>query len=219
MPNIKEVPESTWPKLIRRVKPHVVRITTTESSGTGFLLRRKGGKLWVATAAHVVRDAIAWEQVITIHHDAFKAPLDLYDHERVAVLHPRLDSAFVSGKLPALRDDSLPEKAIEHVPTEKAIAPGVEVGWLGYPYMVPGQEPCFFSGRVSIYRDRRYFIDGVAIPGVSGGPAFYYSTARKAVNILGSVTAYSPNRMSGEALPGLMVADDCTQWPGIVEDD
>ena len=118
-------------------------------------------------------------------------------------------------RLLGLQDNAFPEDAIEQVPLDSSVKPGVEVGWVGYPYLAPGL--CFFSGHISAHQEGRYFIDGVAIEGVSGGPAFFYRSAEpEGIRILGSVTAYNPNRLKGEALPGLMVADDCTLWQGIL---
>ena len=211
-----------WHENIQIVKPHVMRIGTPESSGTGFLVRRKDGRFGVATAGHVVRDAFAWKQNITIHHPAFEEPLVLSEDERVVLLHPKLDSAYVEGDLPALTGDTFPEEPIELVPPKKSVKLGVEVGWLGFPYLVSKKEPCFFAGHVSAYVDGRYFIDGVAIPGVSGGPAFFQSHSRgnnpAGLRVLGSISAYHPARQGGESLPGLMVADDCTHWPKVFDE-
>ena len=62
------------------------------------------------------------------------------------------------------------------------------------------QKLCFFSGRVSAYlaEENAYLVDGVAINGVSGGPAFHETG-----KIIGLVTAYIVNRATGEALPGV----------------
>lgn len=205
-----------WHTHVETVKPHLVRIETPDTLGTGFLIHRAEGTFGVATAAHVVRNARAWEQCITIHHGAFAAACVLAPPNRVVALHPELDSAYVSGELPELKNDSFPEEPIEHIPFRAAVHPGVEIGWLGYPSMIH-DTPCFFSGHVSAYVEGRYFIDGVAIQGVSGGPAFHYGrgTGRPEtrVRILGSVSAYRPG---GDALPGLLVADNCTQWPEVI---
>jgi hypothetical protein len=74
--------------------------------------------------------------------------------------------------------------------------------------LVPGTL-CFFCGHISsAYAQSRYFIDGVAIGGVSGGPAFYHSEDDDGIRIVGSITAYTPAKSGGESLPGLMVADE-----------
>lgn len=211
-----------WHQVLEIVEPHIVRITTPNGSGTGFLVHRdtRHGEFGIATAGHVVRDAFAWKQNITIHHPSFKRGAVTLGHSTrtKALLHPELDSAYVAGPLPELRNSTFPEEPMEHVPLRNSVKSGVEVGWLGYPYLVPTQAPCFFSGHVSTFKDGRYFIDGVAIPGVSGGPAFYWNGNAKPprVQVLGSISAYSTARSGGEVSPGLMVADNCTHWPGIV---
>ena len=209
-----------WSKHVRTMRPHVVRITTPDGAGTGFILHidKSKGKLTLATAAHVVRDALSWNQLISIYHEAFKEdPLKAWPGERSILLHPRFDSACITVDLPEVREDAFPQEPIEHVPFETAVTSGTEVGWLGFPYLVNSKRPSFFSGHISVFAENRYFIDGVAIPGVSGGPAFRYYSSQKKIRILGSISSYRPNRARGEALPGLMVADDCTQWPDIFQ--
>ena len=213
-----------WFRVIDIVMPHVVRINTPTVSGTGFLVHRKDGEFGIATAGHVVRDAFAWKQNITISHPAFKhGAVTLGHRDRIkALLHPELDSAYVAGPLPELkRSPVFPAQPIEHVPLRNNVKPGVEVGWLGFPYLVSSQSPCFFSGRISAFVNGRYFIDGVAISGVSGGPAFYFlppESENRRTMILGSVSAYSTARAGGESSPGFMVADNCTHWPEIVRE-
>ena len=70
----------------------------------------------------------------------------------------------------------------------------------------------FFSGRVSCFlkTEHAYLIDGVAINGVSGGPTFFLASDR--YFILGVVSAYIANRVTGEVLPGLSVVRDITQF-------
>ena len=63
-------------------------------------------------------------------------------------------------------------------------------------------ELCFFHGFISGYFNDppTYLVDGVAINGVSGGPAF-----DNRVHIIGLVSAYIPNRVDRQTtLPGLM---------------
>lgn len=52
--------------------------------------------------------------------------------------------------------------------------------------------------------NHRYYVDGVAIPGVSGGPAFCPNKDGSII-VVGSISAY---RHGGDSLPGLLVADD-----------
>ena len=208
-----------WIQHVAAMLPHVVRIATPDVSGTGFILHinRQEKKLTIATASHVIRDAKTWGQIIEITHSTFKNPITARTQKREILLHPRFDSACLTVNLEdEFGIDTLPEVPIEHVPSQIAVPSGEEVGWLGFPALVTSDTPCFFSGHMSVYAERRYFIDGVAIPGVSGGPAFRYSLHDKKLQILGSVTAYS---RSGQSLPGLMVADDCTYWPNFFRDN
>ena len=211
-----------WIAHVETVLPHVVRITTPEAAGTGFLVQRSEGRIGIGTAAHVVRDAVAWKQAIRIHHPAFENPLTWLDGARTAILHPQLDSAYVAGPLPeSFASAALPAEAINHVPTSTTVKPGVEVGWMGYPSVAPSAKPSFFCGHVSQYDEsnRRYFIDGVAIPGVSGGPAFLYhpGAGYERIYILGSITAYASDSSGGTSTPGLMVADECGHWQETLE--
>ncbi len=54
-------------------------------------------------------------------------------------------------------------------------------------------------------------IDGVAINGVSGGPVIH-STTTDGIQIVGTVTEYHANRATGEALPGLLIAQDVSHF-------
>ena len=202
-----------WHTQVEAVTPHVFHISTPNGRGTGFLVRNREGTFTVATAAHVLRDAKVWEQRIELRHPAFRTALLLSSDEYRIGLHASLDSAFLVASIPRLQDDAyIPEVPIAIVPPGETVKPGVEVGWLGYPHLVgQGSALCFFAGHVShVEPGDRYFIDGTSIHGVSGGPAFYYSRGEDepGVRILGSVAAYVPNRATGEALPGLMVAEN-----------
>ena len=201
-----------WYRHVKKIRKHLVRIETPGGGGTGFLISRSNDRFGIATAAHVVRDARAWEQRIILHHDDCKEACTLWPNDRDVRLHTMLDSAYVAGTLPAAWIDVIPVEPVQHVPFEKTALPGVEVGWLGYPGMA-GWQLFFFGGHVSVYSEGRYFIDGIALPGVSGGPAFCLN-ADGELRILGSVSAYTKGQ---EHFPGMMVADDCTQWPDLIK--
>jgi hypothetical protein len=121
----------------------------------------------------------------------------------------RNDSAvvfFLKGDL------QLPEVPIALLPMDEPCSIGVDIGWLGYPVIEPFSL-CFFAGTVSARQaDRRaYLIDGVAINGVSGGPVFHCPNPEGA-QIIGCVSAYHANRATGEALPGLLRAQDVSHF-------
>jgi hypothetical protein len=63
---------------------------------------------------------------------------------------------------------------------------------------------------------KAYLIDGVAINGVSGGPVFHCPALNK-VQIIGCVSAYHANRATGEALPGLLRAQDVSHFHGVAD--
>ena len=204
-----------WHVHVQNMLPHVVRVTTPTGQGSGFLLLSTTRVASVMTAAHVVRDALAWQQVVRIHHSAFRAGSTSFLAPNGVSIHPERDSACLIFPLPTegnAEGDALPEVPIELVPRGEGVRPGVEVGWLGYPGKFPGV--CFFSGCISaVQAGERYFVDGVAVPGVSGGPAFYYDTESERLRVLGTITAY---RRGGSDLPGLMVADDVS-WASEIQ--
>lgn len=68
---------------------------------------------------------------------------------------------------------------------------------------------------VALRPDRKaYLIDGVAINGVRGGLVLY-STETVGVQIVGTVSAYRVNRTTGDALPGLLIAQDVSHFHAV----
>ncbi len=97
---------------------------------------------------------------------------------------------------------------------------GVEVGWVGYPGVSPARDRlCFFSGRISAWLEDKhaYLVDGVAISGVSGGPAFFVGSKGQPV-LLGVMSAYLPNKTTGAPLPGLSLVQHIGQLEKVVKD-
>jgi len=206
--------QKEWHELVDKVKPHVVRIETPRYSGTGFFFHRtKTGLIAIATAAHVVDEAQYWEEPLRVHYDK-NEPLLLREGDRAILIDRKRDTAAIvlAGKgLP------VPEKPIELAPEKSHLKVGTDVGWLGYPAGVAGTELCFFGGRVSAFKSREnlYFVDGVVINGVSGGPAFFHPDFPR---IIGVLSAYIPNRTTGETLPGLSVVRDVSHLHELVKD-
>jgi hypothetical protein len=108
-------------------------------------------------------------------------------------------------------DLPFPNSALPLVPRGKFLRVGNEIGWLGFP-AVQTTSLCFFGGRISAWDDdmKFYFVDGVAIHGVSGEPAFFLTYPQP--TLVGVVSAYVPNRATGEVLPGLSVVRDVIQF-------
>lgn len=200
-----------WNQIVEKITPHIVKIETPSGHGTGFLCFYNEARTFafIAPANHVVDDADRWLQPIRIHHQATGSTVLLRESERIIYTDVAKDSAILlvgAGKL------ELPEEPIKLRPTENRLPIGVEVGWLGYPAIGPFTL-CFFSGNVSAWQDFRqaYLIDGVAINGVSGGPVLY-STPTEGIEIVGTISAYMPNRATGSVLPGLSVAQDVSHF-------
>jgi hypothetical protein len=204
-----------WHEAVEMVAPYVVRISTPGGSGTGWLVSRSNttNLCGVATAAHVISHAYEWDEPIRLYHAFSGESLLLKADDRAINLEKPLDSAaivFSQGNLP------LPEDCLALTKPEEHYLQGVEIGWLGFP-AVASSELCFFSGRISAFLegDKAYLVDGVAINGVSGGPAFAFDG--DALELLGMVTAYVPNRATGELLPGVALVRDVTQFHGLVD--
>jgi hypothetical protein len=204
-----------WDQIVKKVTPYIVRIETPSGHGSGFLYLYNDDKSWcgVATAAHVLYQAEKWKQPVEIYHSESNQNLFLREHERVITIDWETDSAvllFNKGELP------LPENLIPLLPTESPLSIGLEVGWLGFP-AIESYTLCFFSGIISARQEPRkaYLIDGVAINGVSGGPVIY-STSTDGIQFIGTVNAYKANRATGEALPGLLIAQDVSHFHDIL---
>lgn len=196
-----------WFDAIDLLLPHVVEISTPSGSGTGFLLVKKNqSKLCgIATAAHVVNHAYLWEEPIRIQNHESGEVVILKDHERALFVKDELDVAAVIFLNQVL---SFPDTPIRITQEGNYLKTGNEIGWVGFPALSPNT-PCFFSGRISsvLKKPAAYLVDGVAINGVSGGPAFTRDDDGQ-LTIIGLVSAYIPNRATGEPLPGLCLLSD-----------
>jgi hypothetical protein len=207
-----------WHDCIKAITPHLVHISTPHGSGTGWLVSVSSTTdlCAIATAAHVVDHAHYWEEPIRILHSHSGASVLLRATDRAIHLDNSIDSAaivFHRGDLP------LPTSTLPLTKSGYFIKPGVEIGWMGYPAMHQSNA-CFFSGRISHYDEprKRYLVDGVAINGVSGGPTFRnLSDIPESPELIGIVSAYMANRATGEALPGLAVIQDASQFYDIAE--
>jgi len=203
-----------WDEIVKGVTPYVVKIDTPSGHGTGFVCVYNHDKsvVGIATARHVVDYADKWQQPIRINHYPSATNTLLGENDRFIDLDVETDNAiilFTTKKLEKLPDNPLP------LLSEKMSLPiGAEVGWLGYPGLA-AFTLCFFAGTVSAKIDSGYLIDGVAINGVSGGPVVSYLPEKK-LCIVGTVSAYAPNRATGDVLPGLSVAQDIAHFHEII---
>jgi hypothetical protein len=204
-----------WHEGVDRLKPHIVQITTPQGSGTGFFLVRAQSNhiCAVATAAHVVDHAHYWEQPIRIRAHATGEVSLLRHGDRALILDEARDTAVIIFHDTEL---TLPDEPICMISEHMMLKVGVTVGWLGFP-AIPAAGLCFFTGSVSSWLSDHdaYFVDGVAINGVSGGPAF--SCTGDFPEVIGIVSAYMPNRATGETLPGLAIVRDVSQFHDVVK--
>ncbi len=110
-----------WHEAIEQIEPFVVKISTTQVSGTGWLvsISDKTQYCAIATAAHVINHAHYWEEPIRISQPASKKSLLLHPQERVILLNSSVDSAGIFIDRSNLL---LPPKVPELIPVDKYLA-------------------------------------------------------------------------------------------------
>lgn len=209
-----------WHKVFEAVRPYIVRIETSEGTGTGFLFGYNEDRSLcaIATAAHVVSRAHRWRQPISLIHETSGQELFLTYTDRIIDLDIGRDAASIvvpSGSLP------FPEKTLRLFEAEKSYKRvGIPLGWAGYPGIVYPQV-CFFRGYVSAFltNEDAYLLDGVAISGVSGGPVFASKVeahedklVKNIPELVGVVSAYVSNVIGTRTLPGLSRAQDVSPF-------
>jgi hypothetical protein len=196
--------EPSWEDTIPKIEPLIYRVHAGDSLGTAFVVAvsgpQDGGRhLAFATAWHVVKDVVTTDD-----------PLDLIDCKGRTLVSPRpsmicpvgppeCDSALM---LVPTEEPLLGSDALLPIPLRTMLPRGAELGWLGFPGLTY-PELCFFKGVVSGHREgpSMYLVDGVAVNGVSGGPAFDRSGL-----LVGLFSSYLPNRRGdGATLPGLLI--------------
>lgn len=196
---------TSWQQVIPRLEPLIFRVHAGSSMGTGFIIglsRADGGRhAMLVTALHVVEDVLGNDLPLelvrsdgTVVSAQIAGPVHIYP-----VGPPECDTALI--QVPTC-EPLISQDALLPMPLETMLPRGADLGWLGYPGLVM-PELCFFRGVVSGHQERPpiYLVDGVAINGVSGGPAFDPSGL-----VVGLVSAYVPNQVApGRTLPGLMI--------------
>ena len=193
--------EINWSTVLDKIKNYSFKVSTPQGSGTGFLItyRKKPNFYGIATAYHVIAHAYNWETPIKLLSAGSGQEKLLHTNERAIITNPKKDVAII---LVSASDLNIPADLPNLSPEDKYLKPGQQVAWAGYPAVAPNQFS-FFMGCVSsfIQSSGAYLMDGVAINGVSGGPAF--TVIGNDINIIGLVSAYIPNRLGGESLPGV----------------
>lgn len=210
----------SWSSTFKKVEPYIVKIETPSGAGTGFFFAYNEVKdfVGIATALHVVQDVDDWRQPLKIARVKENKELFVEHSERVVIVDYERDSAVILIRVDALESAGLrvPDQMLPIMPSHKFKTIGVHLAWAGYP-AIASRTLCLFQGSVSAFDedDDSYYIDGIAINGVSGGPVF--DEKDKGPEIVGIVSAYHYNRASGGNLPGLLMAHDATHLNDIVE--
>ena len=200
-------PQMPWDEVVDCAEKVVFQVLAGDSAGTCFACSigkepESPSKYFLfATAWHVVKDVAGSDHPIYMIaasgrticeaqagcYGIFRLGADVFD---TALILVKSSEEIISQKalLPMLGYDW-------------QMARGTEIGWVGFPGII-GNEFCFFKGAVSGYLNSppTYLVDGVAINGVSGGPAF-----DNRAHIIGLVSSYIPN-----------LVDEYTTLPGLV---
>lgn len=207
-----------WHEALDSIKPYIFKIATPSGTGTGFQISYSPSKelCGIATAYHVIAHAFEWEEPIrvTLHGTNQYLVLKPDPDSRIIIPYPEKDLAFILFNKQGLNLNTQPPTL---VPPQSSLKAGVEIGWCGFPSVAPN-ELCFFAGYTSSWleNDQAYFVDGVAINGVSGGPAFFLNAENQPM-ICGVISAYISNRATGETLPGLSVVRSVEPYQPMLE--
>lgn len=208
--------DTAWSKNAMDVSKQTVMIETTSNYGTGFLSHAAHDLRVIAVAKHVVKDSSNnWHRQVRIHYGHGKAVAFGPGSGKDILMLEEKDESADSAML-MVKATELPQPHVPLLERGTMIVVGVEVGWLGFPSIANGRL-CFFSGRISSTEPdgRRYLVDGVAIPGVSGGPVF--CETENGLRIIGSISAYEfttaqatsmANEQHQYQMPGLSVVTD-----------
>ena len=202
-----EWPELRWDEAVERVAKCVFRVYAGSSAGTAFVVslgRARNTGDWFATLA------TAWHVLSGLPGTTDDVALVSVDRSTVFTssadelgFYPLGDARFDTGLIVVRTHEPLvsQKELLPLLPADSVLARGADVGWLGFPGITE-PELCFFHGHISGYLNEppTYLVDGVAINGVSGGPAF-----DSRAHVIGLVSAYIPNRIDASTtLPGLM---------------
>lgn len=199
-------PELPWYDLIERISHVVFRVHADANLGTGFVfslgVKKESGQhvAFFVTALHVVKAALQANAPIELVSEDGKRRFSSSNGD--LEIWPIGDLSHDTALIGITANEPIVSKERLRpilVPEHHALR-GAEVGWVGFPGIFE-PELCFFHGHVSGYRGDppAYLADGVAMGGVSGGPAFNSHGI-----IIGFVSAYIPNQVNSlTTLPGV----------------
>jgi len=194
-----------WSTAFKTITPRVFKIRSPRGHGTGFHVGNFGSKnqlCALATAFHVVRDVLDWDEPIKIVGADGGKEYKLTSEQMTIFPYPKSDLAIIVFDQP--RELNVPNEQLEHLVPTHHLLNGAEIAWCGFPGL-RSDKLCFFHGYISCYLNQTegYLVDGTAINGVSGGPVFYISSKKMKPVVAGVITAYIANRATGDTLPGV----------------
>jgi len=191
------------------------------AAGTGYVLGglRKTHRAVVATAAHVL--PFEDGRLLPNHHirlEKYDADMTMFrcvtfatdPHTDPLGCHivydkaPGADVAMViAPRYADAGDDFLDDADLQITPVlDRAVpAPATRIAWAGYPSLLMSHELfgkphlCYYEGVVSSWvqhQGRGYVVvDGHAMPGVSGGPMWFFNDYARTVQVAGVVSLYA----------------------------
>jgi hypothetical protein len=178
-------PITPWVEKCEEYRKSIVSIECGPSIGTGWIAAAGEAGFLIATARHVVEEAIEKGTKLIFRHEDRPDPIEFdpvpgsilsskdYDTAVITVLQPSPGPSLKMLHLPHPQ----PDPGRRMMPT---IPLGVEVGWIGFPEtarMVFGKPTVTFcQGHISAHGQRgnaRYYcVDGNVNRGMSGGPVW-----------------------------------------------
>lgn len=214
--------QKDWQTEILKIKPFMFKISTPTGYGTGFLIFKNDQNICgIATAYHVISHAFEWNEPIKISQYISNKERFLINDPNIRVIEINQDRdlAFILFADDQNNPFDIDEKNIPKLTDIGEIVDvGTEIGWNGFP-VIESSELCFFSGCISCYLKNldSYLVDGVAINGVSGAPAFFIDKKTLELKICGVISNYFPNKSTGDSLPGLSMIRSVTIYKDRLE--
>ena len=202
VPKYKSKP---WHMVVDQVMRTVFRLNTAENAGTCFLVSLGTD---TQTSQTFAMFATAWHVLENLQGSSPEIEIISADKSKIFSSKTRKTAFFRMGTtsdaaliMIEVGPELTQENLLPIMPFKDQLARGAEIGWLGFPGLF-NAEPCFFLGVISGYLNDppTYLVDGVAVNGVSGGPAF-----DDRAHLIGLVSAYIPNKVNETTtLPGLL---------------
>lgn len=222
---------------LERVRPYIVRFRTetdggNETHGTGVIVAvsRPAGRVYIATAAHVVpRGQNAARTLVQVFREAKPDCVIEFDirpgevSPEVGFVYDNRSRADVGLLSLPTRPGTLknfldPNEVGAPVGGDNSVpAASTRIAWAGYPGLLRESailgrpQLCYFEGSISAFvndADRQVFIvDGHAMPGVSGAPVWWSNELNGRIEVFGVMSQYIGWSMPQEFHPHIQTSD------------